>query len=300
MSTKVLVLGASGMLGSMVTKVLAEDDSLAVTGTVRSSASQLNINNVTWTTFDAETATADQIAELIKDHQWVVNAIGIIKPYIHDDNPAETERAVRVNALFPHLLAKAAEQSDAKVIQIATDCAYSGAKGAYTENDTHDALDVYGKTKSLGEVPTPQMHHLRCSIIGPELKHKLSLLEWFLGQPQDATVNGYTNHQWNGVTTYHFGRICRGIITNDLEIPNKQHIIPGNALSKADLLKAFARSYQRDDLTIKPGEAQVVIDRTLQTNDPESNIKIWQAAGYNTPPTLEQMIQEMADYGPIQ
>ena len=100
---------------------------------------------------DAKGADVSAIAEAIKGAEWVVNAIGIIKPYIHDDNPEEVETAIRVNALFPHFLGQAAEQTGAKVIQIATDCVYSGEKGGYVETDAHDALDVYGKSKSLGE-----------------------------------------------------------------------------------------------------------------------------------------------------
>jgi len=57
--------------------------------------------------------------------------------------------------------------------------------------------------------------HLRASIIGPEPKAHVSLLDWFLGQKKDAAVNGFTNHQWNGVTTLHFARLCHGIITHE-------------------------------------------------------------------------------------
>lgn len=298
---KVTVLGASGMLGAMVIKVLSEDSNLMVTGTVRDQSNiATNLSNVTWKTLDAETATLDQISEVIGDSTWVVNAIGIIKPYIHDDNAAECERAIRINGLFPHLLAKAAEKTGAQVLQIATDCVYSGAKGNYVESDVHDALDVYGKTKSLGEVPAANMHHLRCSIIGPEIRNKVSLLEWFLGQPEGATVNGYTNHHWNGVTTHHYAKVCRGIIKENLQLGHLQHVIPGDRLSKADLLGCFAEAYDRTDITINPTTAEKVIDRTVETENEELNQKIWQAAGYATPPTLKQMVDEMAAYGPLE
>ena len=95
------------------------------------------------------------------------HAIGVIKPYIRDDDAAAVERALRVNGLFPHILARAAERSGCRVLQIATDCVYAGTIGNYREAAPHDALDVYGKTKSLGEVNSAAVHHLRCSIIGP-------------------------------------------------------------------------------------------------------------------------------------
>src|SRR5262249_51893972 len=158
------------------------------------------------------------------------------KPYIRDDNAAEVERAVDVNASFPHRLARAAEQTGTRVIQIATDCVYSGTRGQYIEANEHDARDVDGKTKSLGEVNSPAVHHLRCSIIGPELKGHASLLDWFTRQPRGASVRGFLNHRWNGVTTLQYGRICRGIIRQQMALPRLIHVVPADVVSKADLL----------------------------------------------------------------
>lgn len=286
------------MLGAMVTSLLETDKDLAVTATVRSDQESIKkvFPGVEIRLLDAETATVKDIARAIKGSNWVVNAIGIIKPYIHDDNAEETTRALRVNSLFPHLLAEAAQKAGAQVIQIATDCVYSGKDGMYPESALHDALDVYGKTKSLGEVYADNVHHLRCSIIGPEPKAHVSLLDWFLGQVKEAAVNGYTNHRWNGVTTLHFGKLARGIIKNNIELDHIQHIIPTSTITKADMLKTFAKEFKRDDVTVNPGEAEKVIDRTLSTENEDKNKELWRAAGYETPPTVEVMIAELAKY----
>ena len=278
---KVVVLGASGMLGSMVLRELAGDDSLEVIGTVRES-------------LDAERAGADDITRLLDGAAWAVNAIGVIKPYIRDDDAAAVERAVRVNGLFPHMLARAAEQSGCRVLQIATDCVYAGTIGNYREAAPHDALDVYGKTKSLGEVNSTAVHHLRCSIIGPEPKAHVSLLDWFLGQPEGAGVRGFTNHNWNGVTTLHFARLCRGIIRQALPLPRLLHVVPTGRVSKFEMLQSFARDYDRPDITITPQEAAVVIDRTLATDHDEVNRRVWASAGFEEPPSVPDMIADLA------
>lgn len=252
--------------------------------------------NVNFNLLNAETTRVDEIASAISGADWVVNSIGIIKPYIHDDNAHEVERAMRVNSLFPHLLARAAKKTGAKIIQIATDCVYSGMKGQYVEADVHDALDVYGKTKSLGEAYFEDMHHIRCSIIGPETKSHLSLMDWFLGQPREAKLNGFSNHQWNGVTTLHYARLCQGIIRKHIDLKHLQHIVPGNLITKANLLKAFAKEFNRKDIKVNVVEAPKVIDRTLATNDDELNQVIWEAAGYSVPPSIEQMVAEIAAY----
>jgi len=296
----VVVLGGSGMLGSMVTDFLARDEELRVAATVRSAllAEQYRarLPEVEWRLLDVATASDGILSSAVSGASWAVNAIGLTKPYIHDDNPLEIEHAIKVNAMFPHELVHAAEKAGASLLQIATDCVYSGTRGHYVENDSHDPLDVYGKTKSLGESMSPKMHCLRCSIAGPEPKAYAFLLEWFRRQPPKAHVSGYTNHQWNGVTTLHFARLCHGIIKQNLELPHVQHVVPSGTVSKFELLQSFAREYKRQDVTVTPTKARTVLDRTLSTTNDSLNRQIWRAAGYSSPPTVQQMVGELAGF----
>lgn len=298
--TKVAILGVTGMLGSVTLDSYMSSGDFEVIATYRNEDDVESYKNkyptVEFRKFDAEETNVSVLAEAIKDADWVINTIGIIKPYIHDDNAVEVERAIRVNGLFPHLLAKAAKQNNAKVIQIATDCVYSGVKGKYTEGDLHDALDVYGKSKSLGEAYFDNIFHVRCSIIGPEVKAHLSLMDWFLGNPEGAELNGFTNHQWNGVTTLQFAKLSQGIVKQNIEFNHIQHVVPGNLISKADLLKCFGREFGREDIVVNEVEAPKIIDRTIATDNEELNNKIWTAAGYEKPPTIEEMVAELAQF----
>ena len=279
---RVLVLGATGMLGSQVARVLGKENCIDLATTTR-------------TVLDAGAATVESIETFVSGFDYVVNCIGIIKPHIQDTNPALVERALRVNALFPLQLGRAARKTKVRVLQIATDCVYSGAKGSYVESDAHDALDVYGKSKSLGEVNFDGVNHLRCSIIGPELKGHLSLLDWFRKQKPGAQLTGFTNHFWNGVTTLHFARLCAGIIKSGLELPHLTHVIPSGKISKHEMLVRFQKAYVRPDLEILAKPAGQNVDRTLATEDPDRNLALWRAAGYASgPPTVPQMIEEMA------
>jgi dTDP-4-dehydrorhamnose reductase len=289
------------MLGSMITDVLAADDTVQVTAAVRSPAyareAARRLPTVEWPTFTI-TDAAETTAQLraLGPADWVINAIGLTKPYTHDDNPAEVERATIGNAMFPHWMARTAQEYGGRVLQIATDCVYSGAAGHYREAAPHDALDVYGKTKSLGEAYWPNIHHLRCSIIGPEPKAHVFLLAWFLGQKAGAQLNGFTNHRWNGVTTLHFAALCRGIVRQNIALPHLQHVIPTDFVSKYQLLQAFALAYGREDMVINPVEAGVTVDRTLDTQDPALNQTLWAAAGYPQPPTVPEMVAELARF----
>jgi dTDP-4-dehydrorhamnose reductase len=297
MKQKVVVVGGSGMLGSMVADYLARSDEFEVAATTRSeelsAVCRKHIGEVHWRQFDAAAEDASAARGLFEEFDWVVNCVGIVKPLIHDDNASEVERACRINALFPHLLAHWT-RGRARVLQIATDCVYSGAKGHYTEGDAHDPLDVYGKTKSLGEVNAPHVFHVRSSIIGPEPRAAKSLLEWLLGQPHGARIGGIVNHQWNAVTTHHFAKLCGGIIRRDGPLPHLQHLVPAGEVTKCELLEHLARCYDRQDVVVRPTEAALAIDRTLTTGDRALNHELWSAAGYEEPPSVPKLIAELA------
>jgi dTDP-4-dehydrorhamnose reductase len=298
--TKVVVLGGSGMLGSMVADVLSRASGLEVAATVRSpqalERARRILPAIDWQLFDAEAFCGGDGRFTVLARDWIVNAIGITKPLIRDDNALEVERALLVNSLFPHRLAEVAAAQGSRILQIATDCVYSGSKGAYAESDLHDALDVYGKTKSLGEVTSPAMHHLRCSIIGPEPKDFKFLLEWFRRQPRLARVNGFVNHRWNGVTTFHFAEIVRGVVSTGIALGSLQHVVPTGDRTKADMLRDFARAYDREDVQIQETSAAQVVDRTLATKHDEVNQALWRAAGRERPPTVPEMIAEVARF----
>jgi dTDP-4-dehydrorhamnose reductase len=268
------------MLASMIIKVLSEDPAL-------------NVTIIDRNFINARTADIPEIGQALSKVQpkWIINSIGIIKPKIKF-----TEEAIQVNSLFPYRLNEIAKVTNAKVIQIATDCVYSGRNGNYVESDSHDALDVYGKTKSLGEVEANNFYNLRCSIIGPEQKSHLSLMDWLLGQPNSAEVDGYINHYWNGITNYQFAKICQGIIKHNIELPNVQHIVPANSITKAELLKIISHLFDRKDITINDIESPTNVYRTLSTDDWSMNEKLWDNAGYINIPTVGEMVKELAEY----
>lgn len=268
---RVLVLGITGMLGSMVFRYLNEQGFI-VAGTVRDKKvfSKKNITNVFEFNADEE-VVSDQVFKKWKP-DYVINCIGIIKPYCKDDDPVGVVRAVRVNALFPHLLADFGELYGFRTIQIATDCVYSGTKGGYTENDPHDALDVYGKTKSLGEVRRGKFLNIRTSIIGPEEKGKLSLLEWYLAQPEGSTIKGFAHHHWNGVTVLQFAQLVSDIVNKGkdffdslVSVSPVHHLVVNESVNKYELMEIFCSVFPRQLVVERVDSIGPSVDRTLGT-----------------------------------
>ncbi len=162
---KVLILGATGMLGDAVTKVFSEFAGQVIC-TSRNQLTGLD-HTIENRVFDAETDALERVAVDLMAGDYIVNCIGIIKTEIDESSPASCDRARRINSEFPAKLAEFAESRQLKVIQIATDCVFSGKAGHYSETSEHDPADVYGQTKSAGEVVSPSIMHLRVSIIGP-------------------------------------------------------------------------------------------------------------------------------------
>jgi dTDP-4-dehydrorhamnose reductase len=289
--TRVLLLGATGMLGGMVGKVLGDDPDLDVVGTARRADAPGGAFPVH--RFDARRDDPGDLLDLVRQ-DWIVNAIGVTKPHIDPEDPDRVLAALDVNARFPYALAGAAQSRGSRVIQIATDGVYSGQLGSYRESAPHDPADVYGKTKSLGEVAGPAVTHLRCSIVGPEASDGSSLLAWVLAQAPGARVTGYADHRWNGVTTWHFARLCQGIIREDLDLPSPLHVVPGDTVTKAELVEEIAGAFGRDDLTVEPGRSPAAVDRSLATDHPAANARLWRAAGYESPPSVRTMVRELA------
>jgi len=248
---KVMVLGREGMLGQMAYHQLSRSGKLIVRSTCLENKSDPFY-------FNAEEGLNGlyQIFERHGPFDYVINCIGIISNKIDEHNHESLRRAILINALFPHDLAVLARAKGARVIHISTDGVFARKAGVCLEDTPCDCEDAYGKTKSLGEVKTSCFLNLRCSIIGPNAVEKGGLLEWFRSQPPGAEVHGYTDHMWNGVTTFQFARLCERLIINEVfdtvrEESPVHHFCPNQAVSKYELLQLF-RTVLRPDITVKP------------------------------------------------
>jgi len=278
---RVAVLGSSGMLGSMVLKHLESLHLYDVKGLTRSNISLDDLR-------------------FVEEYDWIINCIGVIKPMIDEGDADSVANAYRVNSWFPRELAYTAEWFDKRVIQIATDCVWTGTTLAeYYEGDPHDAEDIYGRSKSMGEIESDAVRNIRCSIIGPEGPGRSrSLLEWLKScSGNQPDVTGYSNHLWNGVTTLAFAKVCHALM-QDVEMfeecPREHalHLHPLDNCSKYDLLKWMNDAYDLD-LNVKKWAPEVSCNRTIGTIHDDLVNDIWTKA-YGSAPTIKEMIEEMA------
>lgn len=240
----ILILGANGMLGH--------------TAALYFQRKGYTVNALNRNDFDAVNNDIAHLEAYIKKADLVINCIGVIKQIIDNYTPYET---VQINAIFPRNLAKLCKSMGVKMIHVTTDCVYSGSKGNYNENDYIDAKDLYGVSKAAGE--TADCMTLRTSIIGPEKNSARSLLGWVFSQ-KGKTVNGFTNHLWNGVTTLQLVNIIEHIMNTGLYQTGLFHIHSPEPVSKCELVKMIIEVFSLD-VTVVPAENEVFCDRTLST-----------------------------------
>jgi len=282
---RVLVIGATGMLGGAVHHRLSAGD-FDVIAASRSRG----------LLFDAEVDSAKLLFEAadLRPGDYVINCVGLTKTHIDEHRLETIQRAMMLNVLFPISLARAADDLNVRVIQVATDCVFSGSRGNYVESSSHDAHDVYGKSKSIGEVKSENVMHLRCSLVGPESSGRKSLLfEWVRAAAPNSQLNGYVNHNWNGLTSQAFASVVAGIIESDLFLPGVHHLVPADALNKYDLVRLELELLVREDVQVQAFEAEQSIDRTLATNAPDTNRLFFASAGYERVPTIREMMEEL-------
>jgi dTDP-4-dehydrorhamnose reductase len=211
----------------------------------------------------------------------VINAVGIIKQLPTSKDVLTT---LEINSIFPQRLARIAQKHKFRLINISTDCVFSGKKGHYIEEDFADAEDLYGKSKFLGEVYGKNCLTLRTSIIGRELASEHSLIEWFLSNT-GGKVKGYKNAVYSGFPTIFLAEIIADLMKNYQEIEGLFHI-SSEPINKFELLCLVKEKYN-SDIEITPFE-DFYIDRSLDST------KFRNLTGF-MPHTWEVMIDRMAD-----
>ncbi|MDQ3750548.1 MAG: SDR family oxidoreductase [Acidobacteriota bacterium] len=280
---KILIIGGGGMLGHKLIQVWQK--TYDVWTTVRNKFQhyerykiykrERTFENVNIQNISLVKETIEQIRPNV-----VVNAVGVIKQVPLAKNVIAT---LSINSIFPHQLSELSEEFQFRLINISTDCVFSGEKGNYSESDLADSHDLYGKSKNLGEVVTGNCLTLRTSIIGRELETAHSLVEWFLSN-RGKSVKGFVYAIYTGFPTIVLADILSNLIENYPNLCGLYHV-SSEPINKYNLLSLINEAY-RAEIDIEPFE-DFVIDRSLDSN------KFREATGFE-PTNWKEMIKRMA------
>ena len=271
MKNKALVLGSAGLIGHQVYNYLKVSDNYELHNI--SYRNKIQDDTILLDARD-EKRFIDKITS-IRPH-YIINCIGILI----NGSDKDPENAIFLNSYMPHRLARLADEINAKLIHISTDCVFSGNKrGPYVETDEKDGRDIYAKTKGLGEVVNDKHLTLRTSVVGPELKTDgEELFHWFMSQKSD--ISGFTKAIWSGVTTIELAKAVKWAIDN--EVTGLYHVTNNSSISKYDLLKLFQK-YTKKDISIKPFDGKNVDKSFIDTR---------LLMDYEIPP-YERMVSDM-------
>lgn len=279
---RILILGASGMLGSALLRYFSNIDGYDVYGTVRDKKYKkyFSDNLQKRIISGIDVLEADKLQSIISEIKPVIiiNCVGIVKQLKAAEDPLIT---LPINSLLPHKLLNLCELIGARLIHFSTDCVFSGSKGMYVESDTADADDLYGRSKYLGEVGGNNAITLRTSIIGHELEGSRSLVDWFLAQKN--TVQGFKGVIFSGLPTIEIAKILHEFVIPNPDLNGLYHL-SSNPINKFQLLNLLAAQYEKAIEII--AEDQYKMDRSLNSR------KFRNATGFAPKPWI-QLIKEM-------
>lgn len=268
---KVLVFGATGMAGHIVTMYLSNmKDKYTVFNVCHKN--KLNENSIL-----CDISDIDNVNEVIQsiNPNVIINCIGVLNKVAHKD----IKNTIYVNTFFPRFLARIGEMKNIKIIHLSTDCVFSGLKGNYDEQSFKDENEIYGLSKNLGEIEDKNCLTIRTSIIGPELKNGSGLFNWVMNQK--GIISGFTNVFWSGITTLELSKVIDKAL--DMNIEGIYNITPGYKISKYELLNIIKDEFKKHDIIIEKNDTNTC-DKSLTTMKKDFYYKI---------PSYETMIEEM-------
>lgn len=290
---EILVLGGTGMLGHKMFQQLRERFAETYC-TIRSSIHDANLEHIELLQAGNVCGHVDvtdysALQRLLRDRQpkVIVNCVGVVK---QRQEAQQALPSIQVNALLPHQLAATCIAWGGRLIHISTDCVFNGRRGGYRETDSTDAEDLYGRSKALGETMAENALTLRTSIIGRELFHFQSLLEWFLAQDH-ARVRGFQRAMYSGTTTRELAAVVGDVIKNHPRLTGLYQVT-GPAVSKYELLALLRDAYALDVEIIPDNE--LVCDRSMNGE------KFYAATGHVSPGWLELATELASDETPYE
>lgn len=245
MTPKIVIFGVNGMLGRTLLMYLSKFYN--VIGYSRQDFDAHNLSNL------------NTLAKSWDKNTIVINAIGIIPQKYSLIN--QSSAFIKINSIFPHVLQQVTFTSNSTLIHITTDCVFDGKDGPYTEQSPHTEMNIYGLSKSCGE-PTDAMI-IRTSIIGEEIVGKKSLLEWVRSQ-RNKTIQGFTQHYWNGLTCLQVGKVIHHCLQNNIKWQGVRHIVSPEIVSKYELVNMINNVYELN-IHIEPKETEKVNKALIST-----------------------------------
>lgn len=270
---KILVLGASGMAGHIISLYFIEKG-YDVTGFTRRPISFCN--NIL-----GDASRVEDVEKALKGDKYdvVINCIGILNKDAEDNKSS----AVFLNGYLPHFIADVLRDTPTRLIHMSTDCVFAGNTGPYYENSVPDGSTFYDRSKAMGEVNDDKNLTFRNSIVGPDPNENgIGLFNWFM--KQNGPISGYTGAIWTGVTTLTLAKAMEIAIKENLT--GLYNLVNNESIAKYELLQLFNKYFRKGSIEINPNDV-LKLDKSLRNSRTDFSFVV---------PSYEDQVQEMAEW----
>ncbi len=247
---KVLITGASGLLGSNLARDLGAR--LPVTGIYHQHPVELP---------GVRMVAADLIQPAIA-HQLLTDeqpelVIHCAAATVIDECERNPQLAQRLNRDMAETVAAATEAVGASLIHISTDAVYDGVQGSYRETDKASPINAYGRSKLDGEAAVQLAHRsaliVRTNLFGWNLPHKSNLIEWFLGRLMDGQeCPGFTDVYFSPILVNQLGDLLLEL--TEAEASGVLHVAGATCLSKYEFGRMLAGAFGFDPELVRAAE----------------------------------------------
>ena len=278
---KVLVTGIDGMIGHKIAQSLSKNFTILGLTRKKIKPRNLGLNKCQLITHDFLTDNIFNLLDNVKP-DIIINCAGItIRRGINDNK----DNTILLNSNLPHLLNDWVEINKKKLIHFSSDCVFSGKKGNYSDYSTPDANDLYGLSKSRGEVNSDKTLTIRCSIIGREIFNHTELFEWLYSM-KNKNIEGYKNVIYSGVTSIWMGKTINHIIKNKIDL-NGIYNISSIPISKYDLLVKLSETFNLN--------VDISLSSNIKSNKVLISKKFTEITGINPPIWNDLIVDFKAD-----
>ena len=272
MKKTILVIGASGMVGHVISLYFKEKGYKVITLTRSQKVFEDTI------LLDLKNESVLEIFLKHNNFDIIVNCSAIL---VHQSEESKNN-AVFINSYIPHFLEAFYKDSATKIIQLSSDGVFNGDKSPYEEDRKPDTTTFYGKTKILGELDNPKDLTIRATFFGPNFHNRNnSLFHWFM--TRKGSVRGFDAVILNGVTSLEAAEFIEYAIEN--ELTGIKHLGTSNAYSKYELLQNIKKVFNKTEIQIIK-DTEIQSDHTLVLSD---------YSGYSIK-TLEEQLLRLHDW----
>ena len=182
----------------------------------------------------------------------IINCAANVNLDFLENNP---DLAFSINSEGAKNVALVAKKKCIKLVHISTDGVFDGAKGMYSENDSPNPINVYGKSKLLGEklIQENLEDHIiiRTNFYGINQKNT-GLLNWILQRLSDGErIIGFDNIIFNPLHVSDLSKLILEIAQSDYR--GVLHLASNDVLSKFEFAVKVADIFHLNKNLITKG-----------------------------------------------